>query len=96
MTTTTTVNKVTLLGVGRMNLLAISGGRVRFLDDTTIELPVRYGYSVVIAYDAGADLYNVSRVFTRGAKRWIKKVWTGVYVDALGDTAYRASCYLDD
>ena len=81
------------LQVGRMNLLAISGGRIA-ARPTGITLPVRYGYAVTIDLHAN-DTYVVRRVFTRGGKSWIKQEWTDVYADEVGEIAYRASCYLD-
>lgn len=82
--------------IGRMNLLAISGGRVRRVGDVTMALPVRYGYSVEVEYVWGRDTYDVRRVFTRGAKRWVKGTVTDVYAEEVGEIAYRASCYLDE
>lgn len=73
------------------NIFAISGGRVRPIDDG-IELPVGSGYSVRIQLTA-ADDYTVSRVFRRGAKEWIKGVREGVYCDEVSEAAYYASCY---
>lgn len=86
----------TLMQLGRMNLLAISGGRVTQLSETTISLPVRQGYTVEIEYKPVPDLYEVRRMFRRGTKVWNKGTETGIYADQLGDTAYRASCYLDE
>jgi hypothetical protein len=77
--------------VGRMNVLAISGGRITHRP-TGITLPIRYGYSVTVDLTAMDD-YVVRCVFTRGAKTWIKKEWTGVYCDEVGEVAYQASCY---
>lgn len=79
--------------VGRMNLLAISGGRVRKISETLISLPVAYGYSVEVEYDEGFDLFIVRRVFTRGGKRFIKGEAERVYVEDLAEIAYDASCY---
>ena len=91
-----TTNTVTLAHVGRMNLLAISGGRVQAITETTISLPVRQGYTVEIEYKPVPDLYEVRRMFRRGLKVWNKGTETGIYADQLGDSAYRASCYLDE
>jgi hypothetical protein len=81
--------------IGRMNILAISGGRVNRVGYTTLSFPVASGYSVEVEYVEGRDLYTVSRVFTRGAKRWIKGEVTHVYAEDLGEVAYRASCFHD-
>ena len=95
-TTTTTTNQTTAAQIGRGNILAISGGRIVKISETTIALPVRYGYTVEVEYDRGSDTYNVRRIFARGLKRWVKAEWTTVYCDQVGEIAYRASCYLDD
>lgn len=88
---------VTLLNqIGRMNVLAISGGRIARTGPTTISLPVRYGYSVEIEYHEVPDTYTVRRIFARGSKRWVKTETTQVHCDQVGEVAYRASCYLDD
>lgn len=77
--------------IGRMNVLAISGGRVT-RRDTGITLPVGAGYSVTVDYDWN-DTYVVRRVFKRGAKIWIKGEQRDVYYDEVGEVAYRASCF---
>ena len=79
--------------IGRVNVLAISGGRGT-LRPTGITMPVRYGYSVTVDLAAN-DTYTVRRVFARGGKSWIKKEWTDVHAGEVGDVAYIASCYLD-
>jgi hypothetical protein len=84
----------TLAQIGRMNVLAISGGRVQSNADTLV-LPVAHGYSVEIDLDA-SDTYNVRRVFTRAGVRSVKGERTDVYCDELGEVAYRASCYHDE
>lgn len=80
--------------IGRMNVAAISGGRVTHRD-TGITLPVAHGYSVTVDLDAN-DTYTVRRVFKRGDKVWTKGERTNVYCDEVGEVAYRASCYLDE
>lgn len=82
-----------LAQIGRMNHLAISGGRVRVMGDTLI-LPVGAGYSVQITLDAN-DTYTVRRVFTRGVKQWVKGERSYVYGDQVGEIAYEASCYVN-
>ena len=83
-----------LAQIGRMNLLAISGGRVVRLEHSVI-LPVAHGYYVTVTL-APSDTYVVRRVFVRAGRVFVKGVWGNVYCDELGDVAYSASCYLDD
>ena len=87
-------NQVLLKQIGRMNVLAISGGRFQSRR-TGVTLPVRYGYSVSVDLTAN-NSYIVKRVFARGGRVWIKKTWTDVYCSEVGEIAYQASCYLDD
>jgi hypothetical protein len=82
---------VMLAQIGFMNVAAISGGRVT-RRDTGVTLPVGSGYSVTVDYDWG-DTYVVRRVFKRGAKVWIKGEQRDVYMDEVGEVAYRASCF---
>lgn len=77
--------------IGRMNILAISGGRI-IRRDTGVTLPVGAGYSVTVDYNWD-DTYVVRRVFKRGAKIWIKGEQTDVYMDEVGEAAYRASSF---
>jgi hypothetical protein len=81
---------------GRMNVGAISGGRVVVLDDSTIRLPVSCGYAVEVEYVRARDLYEVRRVrTTRGIS---KVVGTVSHLDAeqMPGAAFRASCYASD
>lgn len=78
--------------IGRMNIFAISGGRVRLVDGTLV-LPVGSGYTVEIDYVEGADTYTVRRVFTRARKRFIKGELTDVYCFEVGERAYEASSF---
>lgn len=89
------IARTMLAQIGRSNVLAVSGGRVRYLAPGRIELPVRYGYSVIAEYDPARDLYDVHRVFTRGLVRTFKGSAFGVFADQVDDAAYRASCYRD-
>jgi hypothetical protein len=86
-------NTTLLQQIGRMNVLAISGGKFQSRR-TGVTLPVRYGYAVTVDLAAN-DSYIVKRVFARGGRVWIKKTWTNVYCDEVGEIAYQASCYLD-
>lgn len=77
--------------IGRMNVLAISGGRVVALRDG-VDLPVGAGYKVEVRL-AADDTYVVRRVFTRAGKRFVKGTQTNVYFDEVGEVAYRASSF---
>jgi hypothetical protein len=77
--------------IGRMNVAAISGGRVHAADNAIV-LPVSNGYHVVVSLTA-ADTYNVRQVFVRSGKATIKGEWTDVYCDEVGEAAYQASCF---
>lgn len=80
-----------LAQIGRMNILAISGGRVE-RRETGVTLPVGSGYSVTVDLDA-MDYYTVRRVFKRGPKTWIKGELTDVDCFQVGEIAYRASSF---
>jgi hypothetical protein len=84
----------TVAQIGRMNILAISGGRV-LRRESGITLPVGNGYSVTVDLNWD-DTYIVRRVFKRGTKVWIKGEVTDVYAYEVGEWAYRASCYLHE
>jgi hypothetical protein len=77
--------------IGRVNLLSISGGRVKPIDDG-IELPVSNGYSVRVQLTAGDD-YTVSRVFRRAGKEWIKGTRERVYCDEVCTATYYAGMF---
>jgi hypothetical protein len=77
--------------IGRMNILAISGGRVQYTNDAVV-LPVGNGYRVEIEL-AADDTYTVRRVFKRGAKTFDKGTMKGIYAEDIGDVAYYASCF---
>lgn len=82
-----------LLGqIGRMNILAISGGRTRLIDGVLV-LPVSNGYTVEVEYVRGRDSYTVRRVFTRAGKRFVKGEVEDVYCDMVGEIAYEASSF---
>jgi hypothetical protein len=80
-----------LAKIGRLNVLAISGGRVG-VRETGITLPVAAGYSVTVDL-AGNDTYTVRRVFTRAGRTWVKGERTDIYCDQVGEQAYQASCF---
>ena len=58
-----------------------------------VTLPVSNGYRVEVAYNEGADTYQVTRWFIRGTKAWAKKVTKDVYASEVGEVAYQASCF---
>ena len=86
--------RTALQQIGRMNVLAISGGRA-ILSEGRLVLPVAKGYRVEVEYDAVPDAYTVRRVFVRGGKRFVKGEVDHVYAPEVGEAAYRASCYED-
>lgn len=77
--------------IGRMNILAISGGRVG-RRETGVTLPVSNGYSVTVDLDA-SDTYVVRRVFTRSGVANVKGEVTNVYCEEVGEAAYQASSF---
>lgn len=77
--------------IGVANLFAISGGRIKSIEDG-IELPVSNGYTVRVQLTP-LDDYTVSRVFRRASREWIHGQKTGVYFDEVGDASYYASCF---
>ena len=79
--------------IGKMNILAISGGRVE-VRETGITLPVAKGYSVAIDLNF-MDLYDVKRVYTRAGERKVKGEVTDVYFSEVGEIAYKASCFVN-
>ena len=79
--------------VGAGNFMCISGGRIT-VRETGVTLPVGAGYRVTIDL-AADDTYVVRRVFVRGLKSWVKGEESNVYADQVGDSAYRASCYVN-
>jgi hypothetical protein len=80
-----------LAQIGRMNVAAISGGRV-LVRPTGVTLPVGCGYSVTVDLHP-SDTYVVRRVFTRAGRQSIKGERRDVYCDDVGEVAYRASCF---
>ena len=83
--------------IGRMNVLAISGGRVGVVKNNEgetieVELPCGAGYriSIILAWD---DTYTVTRQFVRAGTVFQKGTIEGVYCDQVGEIAYKASCW---
>lgn len=81
----------TVAQIGRMNVAAISGGRV-VASDNAIVMPVSNGYYVVVGLDVN-DTYTVYQVFVRKGKATVKKEWSDIYCDQIGEVAYQASCF---
>lgn len=77
--------------IGVINILSISGGRLRPIENG-IELPVSQGYSVRVELTPMDD-YTVSRIFRRGGKEWVKGTRERIYFDEVGEVAYRAAMY---
>ena len=77
--------------IGRMNVLAISGGRVIDSGHGVI-LPVGSGYKVTVDL-AWNDTYTVRRIRIVGVQAWLYGEMTGVYADEVGEAAYRASSF---
>src|SRR4051794_12576703 len=77
--------------IGRMNILAISGGRVEHRE-TGVTLPVSNGYSVTVDLDA-SDTYTVRRVFTRSGVAKVFGEETYVHMEEVGESAYQASSF---
>jgi hypothetical protein len=86
--------QIMLSQIGRMNVLAISGGWALTLPDG-VDLPVGGGYHVYVRYTPSDD-YTVERVFLRGGVTYSKGIETMVYAPEVGETAYRASCFRND
>ena len=82
--------------IGRMNIFAISGGRVGVIrengETVGIELPVSNGYrvSIKLGWD---DTWTVSRQFVRAGVVFEKGTLSSVYADQVGEIAYQASCF---
>ena len=90
----TTTNATTISQIGRMTILATSGGRI-ISDDAngSIILPVSSGYRVVVKYDRGSDTYTVSRLFVRAGRVFDKGTVSYIYSDQLDEMVYRAGCF---
>ena len=80
--------------IRKMDLLAISGGRV-IRRATGVALPVSNGYYVFIDL-ANDDTWTVRRIFKRGPDWFVKGEQTWVGPEELSETAYQASCFRSD
>lgn len=85
--------------IGRMNVLAISGGRVHSIVDdegetVEVQLPVGKGYRVSITLGF-MDTWTVRREYVRKGVATVKGVQEDVYADEVGEVAYKASCFVN-
>ena len=85
--------------IGRMNVLAISGGRVHSVvneegETVEVQLPVSHGYRVAITLGF-MDTWIVRREFVHAGKVFVKGVVEDVYFTEVGEVAYKASCYVN-
>ena len=85
--------------IGRMNIFAISGGRVGVTknnqgESVEVELKVGKGYRVSISL-GWDDTWTVSRQFVRKGVVSDKGTLTGVFADQVGEIAYKASCFVN-
>ena len=85
--------------IGRMNIYAISGGRVGITkndqgETVEVELKVGKGYRVSISL-GWDDTWTVSRQFVRKGVVSDKGTLTGVFADQVGEIAYKASCFVN-
>jgi hypothetical protein len=83
--------------IGRMNIFAISGGRVGVTknnqgETVEVELKVGKGYRVSIKLDWN-DTYIVSRQFVRKGVVTDKGTVDGIYCEEIGEVVYKASCF---
>ena len=83
--------------IGRMNIFAISGGRVGVIvnnegETVEVQLPVSNGYRVSIALGWN-DTWTVSRQFVRKGVVSDKGTLENVYCEQVGEIAYKASCF---
>ena len=85
--------------IGRMNVLAISGGKRQWAHDAAgveVVLPCGYGYEVRVRYVYGRDTYTVTRGYRKGLSYWVKGEMTDVYCDQVSEVAYRAGMFRDE
>jgi len=83
--------------IGRMNVFAISGGRVGVIvnnegETVEVQLPVSNGYRVSISLGWN-DTWTVSRQFVRKGVVSDKGTLEDVYCEQVGEIAYKASCF---
>jgi hypothetical protein len=83
--------------IGRMNVFAISGGRVGVIvnnqgETVEVQLPVSNGYRVSITLGWN-DTWTVSRQFVRKGVVSDKGTLEDVYCEQVGEIAYKASCF---
>lgn len=88
-----TYQKNTLLDqIGRMTVLAVSGGRHHLVDGTLV-LPVGAGYTVEVEYVEERDTYTVRRVLNRAGKKFPRGELTDVYMDEISERVWEAHAF---
>jgi len=95
-----TIDMGVLLKQMGAHLFAVSGGRrnpVYNLEGevVAVEFGLKYGYKVKVQLGTD-DLYIVQRVFARGDVFRVKKEYTGIYAEQVGEICYEAACFLDE
>jgi hypothetical protein len=83
--------RITVAHIGKMNVLAISGGRV-YDSGHGVILPVSNGYKVTVDL-APNDTYTVRRIRLVGFHVELHGEMTGIYDENVGEVAYEASCF---
>jgi len=83
--------------IGKMNIFAISGGRVHSIVDDAgetiaVQLPVSNGYRVTIERGWN-DTWTVKREYVRKGIAKNKGTIDDIYADFVGEVAYQASCF---
>ena len=85
--------------IGRMNIFAISGGRVGITKNDqgeTVEMELKVGKGYRVSISLGwDDTWTVSRQFVRKGVVSDKGTLTGVFADQVGEIAYKASCFVN-
>ena len=85
--------------IGRMNIYAISGGRVGITKNDqgeTVEMELKVGKGYRVSISLGwDDTWTVSRQFVRKGVVSDKGTLTGVFADQVGEIAYKASCFVN-
>jgi hypothetical protein len=85
--------------IGPRVIFSISGGRIQWVSENLVRLPVSNGYAVEVEYNPGPDLYTVRRTFTRRprgkrlAVRYVKGERTEVHFEQVSNAAYYAACF---
>lgn len=78
--------------IHRGDLMAVSGGRWAQVNKYEVKFPVGSGYSVRVRLSFW-DTWEVTRVFEREGKAFVKETWEDVYAFDVSRAVYEASCY---